>query len=264
MKLATLLVLCFLSLGPVLDSQAGQGEEDRLYRAVQEHINEYPADPEGLNKAAELLRELIVINPQGTLTFVAMGRLTYKSGYINGDNFQPEALKKARTFLSEARRLDPTFFDTYYYSVYLSLYEKNIEEAKRMAGLAAKLAPGSQRVDLAYAEIAQREGDFQEVERRAKVILQGTEERKLVHNAHVLLAWIYTKQKRYDLAEQEHLTLTQMIPPSPWDKSSYSQFLTTRGRSDEGIEAGKQALALMDFPMGHHILSHAYYKKAAD
>src|SRR5687767_14188534 len=100
MKLATLLVLCVLSLGPVLDSQAAQGEEDRLYRAVQEHINEYPADPEGLNKAAELLRELIVINPQGTLTFVAMGRLTYKSGYINGDNFQPEALKKARAFLS--------------------------------------------------------------------------------------------------------------------------------------------------------------------
>jgi tetratricopeptide (TPR) repeat protein len=55
-----------------------------------------------------------------------------------------------------------------------------------------------------------------------------------------------------------------MIPPSPLDKSSYSQFLTTRGRYDEGIEAGKQAVALMDFPMGHHILSYAYYKKAAD
>jgi len=133
-----------------------------------------------------------------------------------------------------------------------------------LAGLAAKLAPGSPRVDLAYAEIAKREGDFQEVERRAKVILQGTDERKLVHNAHVLLARIYTKQKRDDLAEQEHLALTKMVPPSPWDKSSYSQFLTARGRYDEGIEEGKQALALMDFGMGHHILSYAYYKKAAD
>ncbi|HKY71761.1 MAG TPA: tetratricopeptide repeat protein [Nitrospira sp.] len=264
MKLAAILVLCFLGLGSVLDAQAGQVEEYGLYSAVQEHINEYPADPEGLHKAATLLGELVAINPQGVLTFVAMGRLTYKNGYISGDNFHPEALKKARAFFSEAMRSDPTFFDIYYYSVYLSLYEKNIEEAKRMAGLAAKLAPGSPRVDLAYAEIAKREGDFQEVERRAKVILQGTDERKLIHNAHVLLAWIYTKQKRDDLAEQEHLALTQMVPPSPWDKSSYSQFLTAHGRYEEGIEQGKQALALMDFGMGHHILSYAYYKKAAD
>jgi hypothetical protein len=96
--------------------------------------------------------------------------------------------------------------------------------------------PGFSRVDLAYAEIAKREGDFQEVERRAKVILQGTDERKLVHNAHVLLARMYTRQKRDDLAEQEHLALTHMVPPSPWDKGSYSQFLTAHGRYDEGIK----------------------------
>jgi len=224
----------------------------------------YPEDPEGLSTAEKLIQQLLNSNPQSALGHVALGRLTYKKGYINNRNYEKESLQQAHVHFSRALTISPRSFDAHYYGAYPFIYENNYQRAKEMAETARQINPEAPQVDLLLANIAIREKDYKEVERRAQRVLSATSDKKLLEAAHSLLASVYKSRQRYDLAEKSYSSILELTPNSPWANINYSSFLISQGRYDKAIDYGKKALALMDFGMGHHVLGRAYYKKGAE
>jgi tetratricopeptide (TPR) repeat protein len=133
-----------------------------------------------------------------------------------------------------------------------------------MAKTAQQINPDALQVNLLLAELAVREKDYTEVEHRARRVLSETSDKKLLGDAHSLLTSVYKFQQRYDLAEKSYSSILELKPNSPWAHINYSNFLISQGQYDKAIDYGTKALALMDFGMGHKVLSRAYYKKGAE
>jgi len=238
-------------------ASCGNIDEKALYEKAQEAIDNYPGDQAGLVKAGNLLNKIYKSNPQSALAHTGLGRLAYKKGYINYDNFNKESLAEAHSLFEKALSLDPELFDACYYGAYPYIYEQNYQQAKVLAQKALAINPNSAKVDLLFAEIAKRENDTNEVERRSLRVIETSSNKKLIEDAYALLSWVYQAQKRYDLAEKTYKKIIKLDATSPWAKINYSRFLISLRKYDEAIDYGKQALAIMDFGMGHHILSQA-------
>ena len=91
------------------------------------------------------------------------------------------------------------------------------------------------------------------MERRSQRVIEKASDKKLIGDAYSLLSWAYQEQKQYDLAENAYQKIIELDAASPWAKINYSSFLISLGKYDEAIDYGKQALAIMDFGMGHHV-----------
>jgi tetratricopeptide (TPR) repeat protein len=239
-------------------------DEQTIYEQTQKLIDSYPSNPDALLTAEKLLQQLLTSNPQSTSAYIGLGRLAYKKGYINFDNYESASLKQAHGYFSKALAINPALFDAYYYGTYPYLFEKNYVKAKEMALTAQRINPDAAQIDLLFAEIAKQEENYQEVEHYAQHILPRTSDKKLLKDAHSLLASVYKFQQRYDLAEKSYSSIIELDPTSPWSHINYSKFLIDLGRYDDAINYGKKALAIMDFGMGHHILANAYYQKGAE
>jgi len=264
MKCISALVVCYLAVGLSCQAQAGQADEQRLYRMAMEHIGEYPADQQAYVKAKGLIRQLGAINQKSPLTYVAAGRLIYESAYIGGHEIEPEALRRARNLFSMAMRLDPRFLDAYIYTTYVCLFENKIAEARIIAQQAANIAQDSAQVAMLYGQIAMSENNVQEVEERAIAVLRDSRDKMLIRQSHIMLRWVFENRERYDLAEKEYQILIQLQPTSPWPKSGYSQFLTEHGRYVEAIDQAQQALAIMNYGMAHLALGEAHYWRGVE
>jgi tetratricopeptide (TPR) repeat protein len=243
---------------------ANAADEQKLYEKAQGSMDSYPEDPEGLSTAEKLVQQLLNSNPQSALGYIALGRLTYKKGYINYSNYEEESLRQAHIHFSRALTINPRSFDAHYYGAYPFILEKNYQRAKEMAKTAQQINPDAPQVDLLFAEIARPERDYKEAERRAQRVLSRTSDKKLLGDAHSLLGSVYKSQQRYELAEKSYFSVIELNPKSPWANINYSSFLISQARYDKAIDYGKKALALMDFGMGHHVLGRAYYKKGAE
>jgi tetratricopeptide (TPR) repeat protein len=258
-KLYKFLVYVLILAAPSLASctKNEKIDEQALYKEAQKAIDSYPGDQAGLEKAEKLLNKIYKSNPQSALAHTGLGRLAYDEGYINYDNFSQESLTEAHSHFAKALSIDPQLFDAYYYGAYPYIYEKNYPQAKVLAQKAQAIDPDSPKVDLLFAEIAKRENDPNEVERRSQRVIEKASDNKLIGSAYSLLSWVYQVQKQYDLAEKAYQKIIELDAASPWAKINYSSFLISLGKYDEAIDYGKQALAIMDFGMGHHVLSKA-------
>jgi tetratricopeptide (TPR) repeat protein len=238
--------------------------EQALYDKAQAAIDSYPGNQSGLDKAEKLLKKIYKANRQSALAQTALGRLAYKEGYINYKNFSQKSLTEAHSRFAKALSINPHFFDAYYYGTYPYIYENNFVKAKEMASKCQEIDPNSPKVDILFAEIAKSESDSDEVERRAKRVIDSTSDKKLLIDAYSLLAWVYQVRNQNALADDAYQKNIEQDPASPWAKKNYSKFLTSLGRYDDAINYGKQALEIMDFGMGHYVLGQALYRKGVD
>ena len=239
-------------------------DERALYAEAQKAMDSYPSDQEGLEKAEKLLNRILRSNRKSAYAQTGLGRLAYKKGYINYENYEEESLAEAHSRFEKALRADPSFFDAWYYGAYPYIYEKKYPQAKALAEKARAIEPDSPRVDLLFAEIAQGEGDTGEVERRSNSVIEKAADNYLLRSAYSNLTWVHRVRKEYDLADKAYQKIIELDPASPWAKINYSSFLVSRGNYDRAIDYGKQALDLMDFGMGHHVLGNALCGKGID
>jgi len=232
-------------------------DEQALYAEAQKAIESYPGDQDGLEKAEKFLDRILRSNKKSVYAQTGLGRLAYKKGYINYDNYEKDSLAEAHSHFEKALRADPNFFDAWYYGAYPYIYEKKYVQAKVMAEKALAINPDSPKVDLLFADIAQGEGDTGEVERRSTNVIAKASDNFLLTSAYSNLTWVYWVRKEYDLADKAYQKIIELEPASPWAKINYSSFLVSIESYDKAIDYGKQALKLMDFGMGHNILGQA-------
>jgi len=238
-------------------------KEEKLYNRAHSLIDNYSGDSGRLKEAHILALKIKKINKNSEYAYVLIGRITYKSGYINYSNYTQESLVEAKIHFSKAISLNPRFYDAYIYGAYPYIFSKDYPAAKKMLAKAEKLRPDSEKVDIVYSEIALKEKNYDEVIRRCKSAISKSSDRKTLYEAHEALSKAYRKIKKYKLAEQSYLMLIKLEPKSSWAKINYSNFLSKyKQEHDKAIEVAEQALEIMDFGMGHHILSEANYRKA--
>ena len=254
----TIFFFCFNSF--VL---AGESENRTKYDKAQTLIDEYHGDTRQLKKALELIQEIAANNPNSKYALVGYGRLIYKAGYINYNNYDKSSLEKSKTYFEKAIMVSPTFFDAYFYGTYPYIFSKNYIKAKQMVVQAKNISPDSAKVDILSGNIFLKEKNYSATIKHAKLALKKSSDDKILVGAHSLLLKAYKKQKRYALAENSYLEIIKIRPKSPWSRINYSQFLMYRKNFDKSIEQGKMALELMDFSMGHKVLGDSYYAKAA-
>jgi tetratricopeptide (TPR) repeat protein len=238
-------------------------DEQLYYKDVMQILDNYDGMTPDLLRAEELIKEMFKSNKKSAPAYVAMGRLAYKSGYINGKTYEEGSLENAIKYFEKAIKIQPDFFDAFYFGTYPYIYLKNVENACKFADKAKEIDHSSLKVSLLYAEIAKIRKDVVAVEAFSRKVLDGSDDKKLLSDAMSLLIWVYKSQKRYDLAE-EYYKKTIELEQNAWSMINYSSFLNSRERYDESILYGEKALRLMNFSMGHHILSKAFYGKSAD
>jgi len=242
------------------DSQA-QTNEEAIYRKAHQLIDDNPWGGEALELAIGLTKSIFRNNPKSARARVLLGRLSYKYGYKQYDDFTPGSLPLAQKQFALARELEPTFYDAYFYGVYPFLFEKNFVKARELIQAAQKLEPGSLRNELLLAQLADDEERYPDAVRHANRVVASTREKKLLRDAYSALASAYQAQKQYDLAEKSYQNILALDPESPWANVNYASFLNRRKRYVDAIVYGEKALGLMEFGMGHEVLGRAYYQQ---
>ncbi len=102
-------IVCFNSLAQALET------EDKIkYNKAQKSIDEYHGDTNQLKKALILIQEISATNPNSKYVLVGYGRLTYKAGYINYNNYDKASLKQSKAYFEKAIAKYPSFFDAYF------------------------------------------------------------------------------------------------------------------------------------------------------
>ncbi len=265
MQIHNLLFIFVVSLSIVsCDANHVDTGNKQMYAKAQLITDQYSGQGEKLNEVYRIFKAIEESGEDLDLAYIGYGRLSYKAGYINYGNYSEKALDQSRHFFDLAISLSPKSFDAYFYGAYPYIFSKDFNKARVMAEKAQSLLPGSGKVDLLFAEIAKKEGDLDTVIEKAKRALQKDPGRKITRDAYALLSSAYKRQKKFKLAEKSYLKVIELDPESPWAKINYSNFLWKYIKNyDQAIEQGEKALALMDFGMGHKVLSDAYYAKAA-
>jgi len=265
-KLCKLLLYFMILAAPSMASctKNEKIDEQALYNEAQKAIDSYPGDQAGLEKAEKLLNKIYKANKKSAFAHTGLGRLAYKNGNINNENYEQKSLAEAHAHFENALRIDPKFFDAWYYGAYPYLYEKKYPEARSLALKAQAIDPDSPKVDLLFADIAEAENDLNEVEHRSKRVIERASDNFLITKAYSNMTWVYRVKKQYDLADHAYQKIIELDPTSPWANINYCSFLVSLGKNDEAIYYGKQALAIMDFGMGHHVLGKALCAKGID
>jgi tetratricopeptide (TPR) repeat protein len=258
--LALALALALLS-GSAL---AQPDKEQAQYQKVQALIDRYQGEAQTIAQAEQILREMLQANPQSALAYAGLGRLTYKAGYISGDDFNPRALDKAEEFLAKAVELNPRLYDAWYYRAYNRMYGKQLNAAREFAEKARKLDPASPRTTLLFASLAVREAKPAEAVRLGLQVLETSKDNARAVDALNLLAEVYTEQKQYDLARDAYRKALEKDPESLAAQINYANFLVEyTSEFDEAIRTAEKAKTRTDHEAVRRILGLAYYGRAS-
>ena len=256
-RIVSCILFCFS-----MTAYANDNDKDN-YNKAQQVMDEYRGDRKTLAKADLLLKSITPDSKNSKYLLVGYGRLSYKSGYINNNEFQNGSLERSINYFKKAISSYPEFYDAYFYAAYPYMFSGNYKEAKHMASKANNLMPDSARTDLLFGEIAQKEKKYTESIRYGKSAISKQPTTKVMVDAYSLLKVAYINLKKYDLAEQAYLSIIEIDPESAWAKGNYSAFLSRYMKDyDKAILQGELALKQLNYGMGRYVTSRAYYKKA--
>ncbi len=243
--------------------------EKALLDKAEKIIDNYSGDDRKLYEAKKYIEQVLEANPRNALAYVDMAQLALNAGYINGDNYEPEALRLAHASLNTAFKFNPRLFEAYMLSGYVAFVEHDLATAKKMTAMAEKIKPNAPRIGVRYAKIANAENNPDEAIAQANRALSKGLSKNGKEGAYEELIEAYKAKKDYKQADQYHQAILA-IDPSPWAKINYASFLgcscgggDPENRDyDKAIRYGESAVKEMNFPMAHTILGQLYYGRA--
>ncbi|TCK18259.1 tetratricopeptide repeat protein [Thiogranum longum] len=253
--------ILFLVLAAAWNAAGDSGEASRLYEQAHRLMDEAEGSRAKLLQAAEILSELQQKFPESELSWILAGRLILKAGYINRTNYSEESLKLSVQYFHKALAINPDSLDTMVFSAYPYLYQGDLENAKRRAGVAAEIDPDAVRLLFLQGDIAHKEKDWQEEIRLAKRVLASTDDPLFTGFAYSDLANAYRVTKQYGKAEHYYLKIIELKPDSAWSLINYGSFLVKRGEYDKAIDILNRSMQITESGMGHHLLAKAWYGK---
>ena len=248
----------------LLSASCQINNEKILYKKAQKIVDEYHGNNSDLMEAASIFNIILQKNPKSVYGLIGIARVCYKSGYIIGDRYDGNALKKAEEILLKAIDIDSTNFDEYYYLCYVYLFEKDFVNARRMIYKAESIYPESPKINLLLAEINRLEKRYDESLIKAINVTQTTRDKNIKQTAYGIITGIYEIKNKSEEAELYYKKIIDLNESSPWVYYNYANFLARENRYDEAIVNYKKALGIMKFGAAIKQLGLAYYYKGTD
>ncbi len=208
-------------------------------------------------QARELLEQALRTNPTYPPAHSALGRAAYKSGYLRGNEYEPDSLVRAHEHTDKALALDPQCVDAHVVKGWAYIFQKNYGAARRRVEAAEALRPDADDVLLLSAGLAEREGKTEEALARAKRIIETSKDPRVLARAYDTLTDVYKAMREWDAVEDTYLAIVRLDPKSSWAKGNYAAFLTRRDEHDRAVDMARAALATADYPIGRTILASA-------
>jgi tetratricopeptide (TPR) repeat protein len=239
-----------------------EGTREQILAQATEFIDNWRGNGADLKEALKRLNQLVAEDPNDAPALVQMARVSYKTGFRSGDDYNPAGLQLAEQFLDRAEALDPNLYELYVVRGYVKCFEKAYTDADRMTAKAEQLRPEDTRTPLLRAYVLKRQGRFEEALPPAKrsLVLAKTANEKA--RALESVAELSEKLGHPDEVRQAYEEQIKEEPGSAWAKGNYAQFLIRQKDYDKAISYAEQALQQMDYGVGHRTLGQAYYRKA--
>jgi tetratricopeptide (TPR) repeat protein len=243
---------------------SGTENIDSLYKSAIAQMDTFPNDTNGMRNATLICRKMIEEDSINPLTHIAVGRLIMSLGYKSGENYDADALSLAMKHIETSIESDPKILDAYYYGTFMLLFAHDPARAKEYVKTAEAIDPGSDKALVLKAKIAMVDKKYEEAEKQAVKAIAAAKSNGVLMQAYYILRYAYSGEKKYALIENVYNKTMELFPNDPWEHINFSDYLLYRGQIDKAIMQAKIALQLMDFGMGHRVLSDAYSRKGDD
>lgn len=191
-----------------------------------------------------------------------LARYEYKSGFVRGDEWNPASLQRAHTHVDRALALDPKLVRAYVAKGFIYKCQKNYGDAQSMIDKALAIDADAAGAHQLRADLLARQGDLDAALASARKALESTKDPRIMHDTHATLGRVYQSMAAWDEAEETYIARMRIKPKSAWIRGNYARLLCRRGAGDRAIAMAKQALKLMDYPMGRLTLADAHATKA--
>jgi len=213
-----------------------------------------------LDLAAQKLNRAVEIDPNYAKAYVQVCRLHIFAEFQYSSVFEPHAAGTAEKAILKAIALDPT--DGYAFVLKGRLYANmnRIAEAKEALATAEKIGTDSPWLKLNWADIYEREGDFDRAaDIYRAVIASGTSDKRALGSAYAELSSYYVMRHQWDKADEVHEKHVKLDPTNAWVRGNYAAWLANNGQFARAIPHAREALQIMDYGAGRDTLATSLY-----
>jgi tetratricopeptide (TPR) repeat protein len=231
-------------------------------KRIEEAITSWGGNTPVLREAHAELQRIVKTNPNDAWAHTQLARAEYRLGYTSGEDYDPEALRRAEALAARALTLDPRYLEAYLTAANIARYQGDVARARRLLAEARAVDPRSPFVSLALADTDRAEGKLDAAlsQYRAVIAAHG-DDTDALHDAYWSMAQIHGERREWALQEAAYLNVLRLEPDSAWAKINYAGALLSSGKYDQAIEHATAALKQMDFGVGRLVLAQAYFRK---
>lgn len=241
-------------------------------------LDSWSGQPEILDRAREILVRVLDANPQDFVALRQMARYQLMAGYINDQyveyktnvylvgNYEPGTLQEAEATIRNAIRINPRFAEGYVMLANIQFQQGRLDDADKSLTKADTLGTDDPWLQLNWAKLDVARGEHSAAAKRCQQVLEsGTDDIRAKSSAYDFLIDSYTRAGAHDKVIALYGDRIRFEPGNAWVRGNFADYLSeTLGRNDEAIMQAREALRIMDYGVGHHILAMALYRKWAD
>jgi tetratricopeptide (TPR) repeat protein len=241
-------------------------------------LDSWHGEHELLDKAKEILVQILAKDPQNYRALKEMARYCIMDGYLhsknvaNGGNiytigqFAPGTLQRAEAILKKALAINPSYAEGYVLLGHIYSQQSRFNQAREALVKAETLGTNDPWLHLNWAYVLNATGDTQgAADRYTRVLKSGTDNKKALSSAYGFLLEFHKKRREHDKVIELYQVLFKLDPTNAWSRGNYANYLRTElGRFDEAIAYAREALSIMNYGAGRHILALCLYGKWAD
>jgi tetratricopeptide (TPR) repeat protein len=240
-----------IAAAPAVDPHAER------YATVQKQIDKWGGDHADLDAARNGAMEILAANRDYAPAYVALARIEYREGYINGWQYEPANLERASKLVNHALKLDPDNREAHITAANIAAYSGNFDIARDHLDAAERVPADDGAVVLGRMTLEQVQRHPDEAIRIARAGASKIKPDEVAAYQDKL-ATCYQWLRMTDDAEGAYRAALVASPKSAWLHSNYAGFLVARKRFEEAIPIAEQAVAIMPFGMGFRNLFTAY------
>ncbi len=197
-----------------------------LYKKANILIYRYSDYPSELKTSKEVLAAIKKIDNSTKYYKVTYARYLFYTSYENGD-FDEYSVLQAKQYIDEAIKLDPDFFDAYFYGFYIYYQINEFEKADKLYKKAESLVFSNQevrRLNYMSAEIALKNEDYDTALVYAQKVYDSVKNKEGVSSSLQIMITAYTEKGDYEKAESLYEEYIE-VDPSVWVLYNYGTFL---------------------------------------
>lgn len=231
---------------------------EKFYQKGKALCDKYRGDTILLYEALIYFKKAIELDEDFIEAYPKIAGVTVDLGYLEGDNYDAEAVKEAFSWIDKAKEINPLFPDSYRVTAKAYFALKKYDSAQEQIEKAISLDANNSDFYFWLGRIHKAKKEY---DKAIEAFNKAVSLNPKYDGNYDLLGIIYFELRDYEKSLQMHKKAVELKSNSAWYWNNYSLPLIELGRYDEAIDVLKNALKIMDFGMAHRNLGRVYMGK---